>query len=110
MGNLLAVVVYAANIYDTKSCIMAARETFARYPFIQRFCADAGYRKTFELDVSQKLGFGVDTSARIKPEWGICLNAGLLNILWPGSTIPPPPPTKRWCIFFQFSYASSKSC
>lgn len=68
MGNLLAVVVYTANIHDTKSGIMATKEAFARYPSIQHFCADAGYRKTFELDVSQELGLGVDISARIKLE------------------------------------------
>ena len=38
---------YAANIHDTKSGILAARKAFEKYPTIQRFCADAGYRKTF---------------------------------------------------------------
>ena len=71
MGNLLAVVVHAANIHDTKSRILAAREAFEKYPSIQRFCAYAGYRKTFEQDVSRELGLGVDISARIKPEWEI---------------------------------------
>ena len=42
MGNLLAVVVHAANIHDTKSGILAARDTLGKYPSIQRFCADAG--------------------------------------------------------------------
>ena len=71
MGNLLAVVVHAANIHDTKSGILAAREAFEKYPSIQRFCADAGYRKTFEQDVSRELGLGVDISVRIKPEWEV---------------------------------------
>jgi len=71
MGNLLAVVVHAANIHDTKSGILAAREAFEKYPSIQRFCADAGYRKTFEQDVSRELGLGVDISARIKPQWEV---------------------------------------
>ena len=71
MGNLLAVVVHAANIHDTKSGILAAREAFEKYPSIQRLCADAGYRKTFEQDVSRELGLGVDISARIKPEWEV---------------------------------------
>ena len=71
MGNLLAVVVHAANIHDTKSGILAAREAFEKYPSIQRLCADAGYRKTFEQDVSHELGLSVDISARIKPEWEI---------------------------------------
>ena len=56
MGNLLAVVVHAANIHDTKAGIWAAKKAFETYPSIQRFCADAGYRKTFEQDVSSELG------------------------------------------------------
>ena len=71
MGNLLAVVVHAANIHDTKSGILAARDAFEQYPSIQRFCADAGYRKSFEQDVSRELGIGVDISARIKPKWEV---------------------------------------
>ncbi len=71
MGNLLAVVVHAANIHDTKAGIRPARKAFEKYPSIQRFCADAGYRKTFEQNISQELGLGVDISARIKPGWEI---------------------------------------
>ena len=71
MGNLLAVVVHAANIHDTKAGIWAAKKAFETYPSIQRFCADAGYRKTFEQDVSNLLGLGVDISVRIKPEWEV---------------------------------------
>ena len=71
MGNLLAVAVHAANIHDTKSGILAAKDAFEKYPSIQRFCADAGYRKTFEQDVSRELGLGVDISTRIKPGWEI---------------------------------------
>ena len=69
MGNLLAVVVHAANIHDTKSGIRTATQAFERYPTIKKFCADAGYRKTFEADVLEKLGLDVDISERIKPEW-----------------------------------------
>lgn len=63
--------IHAANIYDTKSGILAARNAFEKYPSIQRFCADAGYRKTFEQDSSQELDLGVDISVRIKPEWEV---------------------------------------
>lgn len=68
MGNLLAVAVHAAYIHDTKSGILAARDVFEKYPFLQRFCADAGYLKTFEQDVSHELSIGVDISVRSKPE------------------------------------------
>ena len=88
MGNLLAVVVYAANIHDTKAGIWAAKKVCETYPSIQRFCADAGYRKTFEQDVSSELGLGVDISARIKPVWEGLPKGGSLSVLWCGSTTP----------------------
>jgi len=70
MGNLLAVVVHAANMHDTKSGIAPAKLAFDRYPSIKRFCADAGYRGTFIFDVDEILGLGVDISEKIKPhEW-----------------------------------------
>jgi putative transposase len=70
MGNLLAVVVHAANIHDTKSGIEPAKLAFERYPSLTRFCADAGYRGTFVLEVDELLGLGVDISEKIKPhEW-----------------------------------------
>ena len=69
-GNLLAVVVHAANIHDTKSGIAPAKLAFESYPSIKRFCADAGYRGTFILNVDETLGLGVDESEKIKPhEW-----------------------------------------
>ena len=71
MGNLLAVVVHAANIHNTKAGILAARDAYRKYPSIQRFCADAGYRKTFEQDISSELGLDVDISVRIKPRWEV---------------------------------------
>jgi len=61
MGNLLPVAVHAANIHDAKPGILPAREAFEKYPAVLR--ADAGYRKTFEQDISGGLGLGVDISA-----------------------------------------------
>jgi transposase len=70
MGNLLAVTVHAANIHDTVAGIGPARRAAERYPSIARFCADAGYRGTFVLNVDEVLGLGVDISQKIKPhEW-----------------------------------------
>ena len=71
MGDLLAVVVHAANIHDTRAGILAAKKAFENYPSILRFCADAGYRKTFEQDVFSVLGLDRGISVRIKPEWEI---------------------------------------
>jgi putative transposase len=40
---------------------------YEQYPSIEKFCADAGYRGTFVLDVDEILGLGVDISEKIKP-------------------------------------------
>jgi putative transposase len=70
MGTLLAVVVHAANIHDTKSGIKPAKLAFGRYPSIKKFCADAGYRGTFVFDIDKILGLGVGISEKTKPhEW-----------------------------------------
>lgn len=70
MGNLLSVVVHAANIHDTKSGILAAERAYAKYPSLQAFCADAGYRGTFVEQVLEKLALRVDISEKIKPhQW-----------------------------------------
>ncbi len=64
-------VVHAANIHDTKSGINPAIKAVEKYPTIEKFCGDEGYRKSFEEDVLSNLGLGVDISARIKPGWEI---------------------------------------
>ncbi len=70
MGNLLSIVVHAANIHDTKSGILPAREAVWKYPTIERSCADARYRRLFEEAVRDGLGLGVDISEKLKPhEW-----------------------------------------
>ena len=70
MGNLLSVVVHAANIHDTKSGISTAKRACGRYPSIQRFCADAGYRGSFVADMREQLNLDVDISEKIKPhQW-----------------------------------------
>ena len=71
VGNLLAVAVHATNIHDTKAGILAAGDAYRKYPSIQQFCAHAGYRKTFEQDISSEPGLGVDISVRIKPQWEV---------------------------------------
>ena len=86
MGNLLAVVVHAANVHDTKSGINPAAKAYAKYPTIERFCGDNGYRKSFEIAVSEQLGLGVDISKRIKPVFEV---------------IP-----KRWVVERTFSWAN----
>ena len=70
LGCLLSVVVHAANIHDTKGGISTARRAYERYPSIQKFCADAGYRGTFVSDAKERLGLDVGVSEKIKPhQW-----------------------------------------
>lgn len=71
MGNLLSVVVHAANIHDTKSGKDPAIHAYVIYPTIKNFCGDEGYRKSFEEDMLSEFGFEVDISARIKPGFEI---------------------------------------
>jgi putative transposase len=71
LGFLLAIVVHAANIHDTKSGINPAKQAYESYPTIKRFCGDEGYRKSFEEDVEQQLGLGVDISERISPKFEV---------------------------------------
>jgi len=71
MGNILAVVVHAANVHDTKSGINPAKKAFEKYPSIDRFSGDGGYRKTFEDEVFLELGVLVDISERISPKFEV---------------------------------------
>ena len=67
MGNMLSVVVHAANIHDTKSGILPARIAKRKYPSLTGYCADCGYRGTFIANVTQELGCSVDITEKIKP-------------------------------------------
>ena len=71
MGNLLSIVVHAANAHDTKSGINPAKKAFIKYPTIEKFCGDEGYRKTFIADVKVYLGKVVDISPKILPVLGV---------------------------------------
>lgn len=71
MGNLLTVVVHAANIHDTKSGILAITKALATYSNIKAISADAGYRKTFEEQVREKFKLPVDISMKINGSWQI---------------------------------------
>ena len=71
MGNLLSVVVHAANIHDTIAGFHAANQACLTYPTIIGFCGDEGYRGTFINDVHEFLGVKVDISERITPKFAI---------------------------------------
>ncbi|MFU2207042.1 transposase, partial [Streptococcus pluranimalium] len=71
MGNLLDVVVHAANLHDTKSGFLVARKVMLQFPTIKVFSADAGYRKSFEEMMIEEFGCPVDISEKIKGSWQI---------------------------------------
>ena len=54
LGCLLSVRVHVANVHDTKSGIVVAKQAFEKYPFIKKFCVDAGYRGTFVNDIKNQ--------------------------------------------------------
>jgi len=87
MGNLLAAVVHAANIHDTKSGINPAKIAFEKYPTIEKFCGDEGYRKSFVEAVLAEFGLDVDISEKIVPGWAV---------------IP-----KRWVVERTFAWANN---
>ena len=67
LGCLLSVNVHAANVHDTKSGIVVAKQAFDKYHSIKKFCADSGYRGTFVNDIKNLVALDVDISEKIKP-------------------------------------------
>ena len=89
LGGLLSVVLHAANIHDTKVGISTAKRAYERYPSVQKFCADAGYRGTFVSDLKEQFDLDVDISEKIKPhQWENFLGDGWWSAPSPGSIIP----------------------
>lgn len=61
---------FSFDPHDIKGGIPPAKQAYERYPSIQKFCADAGYRGTFVSDVKEPLGLNADISEKIKPhQW-----------------------------------------
>ena len=50
----------------SKAGIFVAKKAFEAYPSLKGFCADAGYRNTFEREVSEQLGLTVEISKKIQ--------------------------------------------
>lgn len=71
MGNLLGVVVHAANIHDTIAGILVVDKVMRNYPTIKAISGDAGYRKTFEENVLKNHKIPVDISEKISGAWQI---------------------------------------
>ena len=87
MGNLLTVVVHAANIHDTKSGILAARDAFVKYPsngsVLMQDTAKP-LRRMFLANWASVLIFQYALSLSGRS----CPRDGLLSVPWLGSTIP----------------------
>jgi len=66
MGNLLAVKVHVANIYDTTSGCHVYQAAKNKYLSIRGGCGDEGYRGTFVEFVRVKYGEVVNIVERIK--------------------------------------------
>jgi len=70
-GNILSIEVHAANIHDTKGGITTACRAIDKYPTIEKFCGDNGYRGTFVDYVAWDFQQEVDISSRIKPTFEV---------------------------------------
>ena len=72
MGNILGVVIHAANIHDTVAGIYAAIETFQSWPTILKLGADNGYRGTFVREVNGRLLMSAEIPEKSAPHtWEI---------------------------------------
>ena len=73
IGNLLGVVVHAANIHDTRAGIMVVDKALKTYPTIEAISADAGYHN-----------IPVDISTKINGEWRIIAKRWVVerNFAW----------------------------
>jgi len=68
MGNILAIVVHAANIHDTKSGREVFLKALWRYPTVIGICADEGYKGAFFTFVIMFLGLICDIFEKIIPK------------------------------------------
>jgi hypothetical protein len=68
LGNILVVVVHAANLHDTTQGGEVFQKALSEYSSLWGVRAETGYRKTFENAV-KSLGLKVEISERIKHEF-----------------------------------------
>ena len=71
LGNLLHISVHAANLSDTKSACHVLEHCAEKYPLIQVFSGDAGYRGTAVKFVNETLNMILHSSIRIKDGWTV---------------------------------------
>jgi putative transposase len=71
LGNLIQVIVHAANLHDTKAGKDVLKAAAEKYPSIEAFSGDAGYRGTAVDFVESELGLKLHISQRIKDAFAI---------------------------------------
>ena len=71
LGNLLHVQVHAANISDTKAACELFERTSEKYPSIDAYSGDAGYRGTAVTFVKETLNMPLHISMKIKDGWAV---------------------------------------
>lgn len=71
LGNLIQVIVHAANLHDTKSGVDVLKAAAEKYPTIAAFSGDAGYRGTAVEFVESVLKLKLHISQRIKDAFAI---------------------------------------
>jgi len=71
LGNLLYIKVHAANIHDTKAGCGIFEKLAEKFPSIQAFSADAGYRGTSVEYVEDTLHLRIEISKKIKDKFAV---------------------------------------
>ena len=71
LGNLLHVSVHAANLSDTKQACDVLERTHEKYPTIEAFSGDGGYRGTAVEFVEERLNLKLYISMRIKDGFAV---------------------------------------
>ena len=71
LGNLIQVVVHAANIHDTKSAAGVLESAATKHESIKAFSGDEGYRGTAVEFVEKTLGLKLHISKKIKDVFAV---------------------------------------
>jgi putative transposase len=71
LGNLLEVVVHAANMHDTTSAYLVLSKVADKYSTIVAFSGDGGYRKTALEFVEKVLKLKMNISEKIEDRFAV---------------------------------------
>ena len=71
MGNLVQVIVHAANVHDTKAGCDVSKRAVEQYPTFEAFSGDAGYRGTAVEFVENTLQLKLHISKKIKDAFAV---------------------------------------